>query len=962
MITTLPLLLMAIPQVSPGQAFQDNQPTSTQVQEELGNGWRLRWDDSRQAARFLFGAKREAFFAPHSDIEWEDLARMELDALFDWFQIQDSTLVFEETLFLNLENAGTTNKQVVTLRQEVNGVPVLGSWVSALFTPTGNLLALDSQALPNVRISTKPLVDSWTAVAAAADAFRELGGRQPEDIGKPELIIFPSKDGGITTPRLSWMMDLRAESSTQPFSLKIFVAADDASAEILESQNLIHHQSGPNDLSGHVDAWATPGSSADSNGNPEQLFPMAYMKVTSSAGNTETDASGNFNISYTGSSNVNVTFEYYGDFANVVNNAGSDYTLSQSFAPGTPANAAMNPSKGEQATSQANSYKCIIDFREWTRATNANDGKMDFRVKANVNINDTCNAYYNGSSINFYKSGGGCANTAFSTIVAHEEGHWANDRYSSGNGSDGFGEGNADVYAMYIYDTPFVGEGFSSFGGIRNGENTRQFCGDSNGGCWGGVHADGEVLMGALWKVRRNLNQSLGNQTGDTVSSVLHNAWMNGYNDSKIRTYIEDHWLALDDDDGLLDNGTPNYSDIDGGFREQGFPGVTLNLVDVSHTPVADTTNEAGPYNVIADLDPVAGTSIASAIVEYDVDGNGPISVGMSNIGGINWAASIPGQASPSVVTYHMLITNSDGNDYRYPTTGEIRFLIGDKVLLYFNDFEGASDESWTHVQQNTEDDWQRGNPVGDAEDPSSAYSGTNVWGNDLGVGTSWNGKYKSNAKNYLRSPEIDTTGFDRVFVEYARWLAIDHSFNDIAQVRANGDLAWENPNDNAQIDTAWSIQTHDISSASADRVDAKIRWTLDANGSNNYGGWNIDDVKVIGLKAVSGNTDRLNLGGTTQASAGGSGNWTVSGATPNRTVYLLWSLSNAGTSIMGHPFDLGTPWTVGSQQSANTVGLASFTATLPSNTSGLTIYLEAGALDATGAVLDSNLLTLQVQ
>ena len=29
-----------------------------------------------------------------------------------------------------------------------------------------------------------------------------------------------------------------------------------------------------------------------------------------------------------------------------------------------------------------------------------------------------------------------------------------NDRYSTGNGNDGMGEGNADVWAMYIWDTP----------------------------------------------------------------------------------------------------------------------------------------------------------------------------------------------------------------------------------------------------------------------------------------------------------------------------------------------------------------------------------------------------------------------------------------------------------------------------------------------------------------------------
>ena len=43
---------------------------------------------------------------------------------------------------------------------------------------------------------------------------------------------------------------------------------------------------------------------------------------------------------------------------------------------------------------------------------------------ANVNINQTCNAFWNGSSVNFYRSGGGCSNTGeIAAVFLHEWGH-----------------------------------------------------------------------------------------------------------------------------------------------------------------------------------------------------------------------------------------------------------------------------------------------------------------------------------------------------------------------------------------------------------------------------------------------------------------------------------------------------------------------------------------------------------
>jgi hypothetical protein len=161
--------------------------------------------------------------------------------------------------------------------------------------------------------------------------------------------------------------------------------------------------------------------------------------------------------------------------------------------------------------------------------------KMNFRQKLNVNQNSSCNAYYNGSSTNYYRKAGGCNNTAYTTVIGHETGHWANDKFSSGNGGDGFGEGAADVWAMYIYDTPIVGEDFFTGGGdIRDGRNGRQYCGSCGAGCYGEVHADGEVLMGAFWKVRDNFNSTLGDAAGDAVADSLWLRWFQSYNATKI--------------------------------------------------------------------------------------------------------------------------------------------------------------------------------------------------------------------------------------------------------------------------------------------------------------------------------------------------------------------------------------------------------------------------------------------
>ncbi|HJX27349.1 MAG TPA: hypothetical protein VJ885_05515, partial [Thermoanaerobaculia bacterium] len=85
------------------------------------------------------------------------------------------------------------------------------------------------------------------------------------------------------------------------------------------------------------------------------------------------------------------------------------------------------------------------------------------QLTANVNINDTCNAFWDGSTINFYRSGGNCGNTGENEGVSlHEYGHGLDS--NDGNGSSpekGTGETYGDFSAALTTHTSCIGAGFS---------------------------------------------------------------------------------------------------------------------------------------------------------------------------------------------------------------------------------------------------------------------------------------------------------------------------------------------------------------------------------------------------------------------------------------------------------------------------------------------------------------------
>ena len=94
-------------------------------------------------------------------------------------------------------------------------------------------------------------------------------------------------------------------------------------------------------------------------------------------------------------------------------------------------------------------------------------------ITVNVNLNQTCNAYWNGSTVNFFRSGGGCANTGeLPGVSLHEWGHGLDSNDGNGSSADnGTGETYGDFSAALFTHNSCIGNGFlgtSNCGGYGN--------------------------------------------------------------------------------------------------------------------------------------------------------------------------------------------------------------------------------------------------------------------------------------------------------------------------------------------------------------------------------------------------------------------------------------------------------------------------------------------------------------
>ncbi|MGB2696997.1 MAG: C1 family peptidase [Candidatus Zixiibacteriota bacterium] len=177
--------------------------------------------------------------------------------------------------------------------------------------------------------------------------------------------------------------------------------------------------------------------------------------------------------------------------------------------------------------------------------------------------------------------------------------------------------------------------------------------------------------------------------------------------------------------------------------------------------------------------------------------------------------------------------------------------FVGNFDTAFADDMEG-DDNGWTHDYYILEDDWEHGAPqVGSRTDPTYAYSGSKVWGNDL------NDNYPGDAHNYLISPVINCQRFEKTRLWLYRWLAVEKSLYDSAAIYVNDNLVWVNDYDWDHIDFKWTHHDLDISAYADSAESVQVRFEIKTDVGLHLGGWSIDDFAIVGVqKYLAGDAD----------------------------------------------------------------------------------------------------------
>ncbi len=611
----------------------------------------------------------------------------------------------------------------------------------------------------------------------------------------PEIVVFQRQtEAGFEAVR-AWQFVGENPDMVNREKYTFFV--DAATGVLLEARDEVHNI----DVFGRVEGFGSPGNLPDMASNPPTLLDVNNVRVAISGGNNAfTDADGLFNISHGGNSDVTITANFdTGQWCNINDQGGSTLSESETATPGVEALMTFNQTPSQFETAQVNAFihtglihDFLTDRSSWTG--------MDFVTTTNVNINSNCNAFFDGSSINFFRAGGGCNNTAYTTVVAHEYGHYIVSRLGLGQGS--FGEGFGDVCGELLYDTGIVGENFFTNGGhIRDNDNTIVTY-----PCGGAIHFCGQVLGGVWWHSRENFGTTYGSAAGLAEIQQLFVDWLlitsggSGNNAAHPGTAIE--VLTIDDDDGNLDNGTPNYNDFRLAFELHTIPFPDIQPILFTYPgglPEVLTPNMA--TNVDVDIsangaDPVPAT----AELWYQIDGAGLTGVSLTHNGGDSYTATLPGADCTSVVEYFFQIEGTDGNTYADPMGSFYSATALDGIdVVVDDDFE--SDSGWTVGDAGdsaTTGVWNRMDPQPTAAQPGDDVSdpGTICWVTDGRAGGGIGEFDIDNGKTTLKSPIFDLSSNVDPVVSYWRWYSNDEGAdpnNDTFRVDITNGGSWVN-------------------------------------------------------------------------------------------------------------------------------------------------------------------------
>jgi hypothetical protein len=863
-----------------------------------------------------------------------------------------------------------------TYDQYFRGLKVIDGRADVRINMSGVVAMLGSKAWPIAAdFDTTPAIDADVATATAWNALGQepTGVTQPAKVAAPRLVVWGDTHAADLAPvHLAWEISVSNVDAKGDGKIgRFYVDAKTGAVLTFVSDK---HECGfvgcnvakdipapaaataalpPVPTTVTITGWTRTGIDAFS---AIVNIPMPGLVVAvPGLGNFTTDNNGQFTIDIASPVTIAVG-ALDGRHHNPISGANAP-AANVTVNPGVPATIDLYSAAatGNEIAHTTTSY--FVDrTNEWCRTILGNSTQLATasNVAVTVNIASTCNAYYTGNTINFYQAGGGCSNTAFSTVVSHEWGHGIDERYGgiSNTVAEGMSEGWGDILGCYLMDTPLLGSGFQTAGvALRRGDNTftYPYSGSS-------PHAAGQVWMGFAWRLRERLRAAVGTPQAIAisedivVSTLLANA-------STRPDGVREVFIA-DDNDGNLLNGTPNYDYLAGAAQDKAIPYPVKTDISITHTALGNTTEQLKPRRVDVNATTIAVGSVNQVRVIYNVGAGNQTRVLVPNGLANGYVAMLPGRTS-GTTTYYFEAVHSNSSVTRLPQTGTFTYTTnvattGPFVGFYNEGFTAGANGWTTGLYTGLSQDWQVGAPNGKTgtsvgivwADPTAASANGNVYGTDLGAGTA-NGAYLFSRSYWLRSPTINCSGRTGCFLRFRRWLTVEEGIYDRAEIFVNGVLVWGNPANGNLLDTTWSTVEYAIPMADNQSA-VTVEFRLTTDGSLQLGGWNLDDVE-LGTKQLAQLPAQLTML-PEQAQQGATINLRVATTQPTWP-YILAIADTAGpTAIPGFPtvqvggfISLFTGTTDGAGLSTST-----FLAPNIPSTTGVFFYSQVVTLDPT--------------
>jgi MYXO-CTERM domain-containing protein len=800
-----------------------------------GAGWQALWDRDTEAPLRVFGrgipAVGAVASAPAAEAQARAFLADHLDLLAPGVPIERFVLVTND-LDGGLRTVGFEQRAAVAGSPSV---PVIGGRFSVRFK-NDRLFVFASEAIASGAQLAAPRVASAAAEVTARAWIAELHGLV--SISEPTtLAALPLTRDGHTVLRLVHrvMIDAGAPQA------RYVVYVDAARGVLLAREQLVR-------FAGAQVQFDVPVRAPQLG---RQSYPAHRLTLDVDGAAAASDDLGA--VTWPAGTPGALTMSPIGSRIEVTNVAGTVAVATFDAVDGQPV--LWSLADDEQGDAQLSGYIHANLVKEHAALIAPTMTFIAAELPVLVNEDDPmgCNAFWNGSSINFLKAKGGCNNTArLGDVVYHEFGHGFHQHaILAGVGAldASLGEGTGDIMNASMTHDAHLAPGFFQGGNqdLRDMDTGRHWPEDIS---WD-PHETGLIWAGAMWDLRTFLVKDLGDPAGHALTDQLYYQTIRRAS-SIPSTYAE--ILAADDDDGDLSNGTPHICSINRAFVAHGLASVLDESGRIlHHAPLTVVPSKASSYPLDVTLEVLypqcAATAVGDVRAVVHTDG-GPYTLPLTLGEDGHYTGEIQAHAAGTQIQYQVIAQEGEASltlpDNR--ADDQYRVFIGETRVLYENDFETQID-GWTFGDGKAgKGDFEWGAPHGLGGDPAAAFSGSKVLGNHL-TGT---GLYKAGRTVYADGPVVDLQGEKQVRLQLRRWLTVQDGFYDQATIYVNGTAIWTNGStsqDDGSLehrDREWRFEDIDLLPYLHDAKTAQIRVELTADGAKQAGGFNVDDLRLV--------------------------------------------------------------------------------------------------------------------